>query len=72
MELHATSINEIIQYGFYSLISFIAAYGVTVLASMRTSIDALNIKIAVVIERSDQHDKILEKHDSRLEKLEES
>lgn len=67
MEPH---LNEMVQYGFYALMSLVATYGVSVLASMRGSIDTLNVKIAIVIERSDQHDKILDKHDTRLSKLE--
>lgn len=67
MEPH---LNEMIQYAFYALMSGVATYGVAVLSSMRTSIDTLNVKIAIVIERSDQHDKRLDKHDNRLEKLE--
>lgn len=67
MEPH---LNELIQYGFYGLMSFVATYGVAVLSSMKNSVDTLNVKIAIVIERSDQHDKILEKHDNRINKLE--
>lgn len=72
MDPHLMSLQETIQYVFYGLISFIAAWGVAVLAGMKSSIETLNVKIAIVIERSDQHDKILDKHDSRLSKLEDT
>lgn len=67
MEPH---LNEMIQYGFYGLMSFVATWGVAVLSNMKTSIDTLNIKLAIVIERSDHHDKMLDRHDTRLSKLE--
>jgi hypothetical protein len=60
MEPH---LNDLIQYAFYGLFAFI---GMRVVKS----IDELNVKIAVVVARTDQHDKLFDKHDTRISKLE--
>ena len=61
---------EVIQYGFYALMSLVTSYGVTRLSSLVKSVDTLNVEIAKVIEKSAWHEKELTKHDLRLSKLE--
>lgn len=55
---------------FGSLISLLLGIGMQSLKKMSTSIESLNKKVAVVIERSDQHTRALEKHDDRIRSLE--
>lgn len=55
---------EFAKYIFYGLMGGVASYGVYVLAKIQASIEELNVKVAVVISRSDSHEK-------RLDKLEE-
>lgn len=57
------NLNELIQYGFYAIASFIGAYGVGVLAAMKKSIDALNLQVGILIERTTWHDREIQRLD---------
>jgi len=45
-------------------------YVVKLLASLEKSVEGLNIKIATIIERTSNHEKQIDLHDSRLRRLE--
>jgi hypothetical protein len=63
--------QRFIEWIFYGVISGVAVHGVRVLAKMGESIDSLNAKMAVVLERQDWHGRELEKQDNRITRLEE-
>lgn len=50
---------SIAQALFYTMATAIAGYGVYVLSKLQTSVEELNIKIAVVVEKLDSHEKRL-------------
>jgi len=58
-----------VSWCFYGLIGGCAVYGVAILAKMNESIQDLNVKIAVVIEKTGSHEKRLDKHDDLFENM---
>lgn len=61
--------SEFVNWAFYGVVSGCAVYGVSILAKLNSSIQDLNVKIAVVIERQSGHEKRLDKHDEQIETL---
>ena len=60
---------DFVQWCFYGLMGGSVVYGVTILAHLKNSIDTLNEKIAVVIEKTSWHEKILDRHSAAIEQL---
>jgi hypothetical protein len=59
------------QWAFEGIIAGGIIYGVGILGGLKKSIEELNIKMALVIERMTHHEKAIDKHDERLAKIEE-
>jgi hypothetical protein len=49
----------------------ICLYGVRILSQMKNSIEALNEKVATIIERTDWHTKEIDRLDQRITRIEE-
>lgn len=49
--------NQLIQWIFFGVIGFCFVTSVKILSSLRTSVDALNIKMATIIEKITYHEK---------------
>lgn len=64
--------TDFIQWVFYGVVGGSAVYGVSILSHLKNSIDDLNIKMAKLIEKNDWHEKMIERLEKRVEKLEES
>ena len=60
----------LLQYFFEAAIIVGMGAGVRMLGKLRDSIDALNIKVGTIVEKTRWHDKILDKYDARLTNLE--
>lgn len=61
---------DFMQWGFYSLIAGAIIIGVKLLGELNNSVNGLNTRIAVLIERMAWHDEKLNAHDERLMRLE--
>lgn len=60
---------QFVEWVFYGLISGCFVYGVSILKNLNKSIETLNIQIAVIIEKTSNHEKRLDKHDEQIDKL---
>jgi hypothetical protein len=60
---------EFIQWCFYSFISGCAVYLVSILGGIKTSIERLNVQIAVVINRQETHDDKFRTVEDQINKL---
>ena len=56
--------DQFITWLFYGVMGGVSAFGVYILAKLLTSVEELNVKMAVIIFRTEDHEK-------RLDKLEE-
>lgn len=70
-------IQDLIQTGFYSLLSLCALIGVQMLSGMKKSIEELNVKMAEVLKdqghnqnRFDVIERDLDDHEGRIRSLE--
>lgn len=61
--------NQFVQWVFYGVIGFASVFAVNILSGLRRSIDDLNNKIAVVIEKTVWIEKTLDLHHKEIEKL---
>lgn len=61
--------QEFLRWAFYGGLGWVAYRGVTILDQVKESIQTLNTQIAVVIEKTTQHEKRLDKHDEQIEEL---
>jgi hypothetical protein len=61
---------DFISWGFQGLVSGCVLYGVGQLTQLRKSIEHLNEKLATVIEKTGWHEKELDRHTRRLDRLE--
>lgn len=62
--------DQFVSWAFQASLTGAVIYGVTLLGRMRDSIDELNIKVAVIIERTASHEKTLDFHNDRITKIE--
>lgn len=56
--------SEFVHWAFQALVLALGTWGVSELSSLNKSIQELNVKVAVIIEKNENHER-------RLEKLEE-
>ena len=61
--------SKFVEWGFYSLVGGSVVYGVTILAHLKNSIDLLNEKIAVVIEKTSWHEKLISQSQEDIKSL---
>jgi hypothetical protein len=52
---------QFVQWGFQALLLLLVTWGVSELAGVNRSIQDLNIKMAVMIEKNENHEKRIEK-----------
>lgn len=62
--------QHFVEWCFYGVLGGASVYAVSILGSMKDSIDKLNEKIAVIIEKTQWHEKELERHNYRISNLE--
>lgn len=63
--------NQFIQWAFYGFISFGAYTAVNTLGQLKDSVNELNEKLAVVLEKTAWHEKQIMDHGDRLKTVEE-
>lgn len=61
--------TQFIQWTFYGVIGFSSIFAVSILSSLKNSVNELNSKIAVIIEKTAWHEKWLERHDDEINKI---
>jgi len=61
--------QQFIVWAFYGIVSSCAIYMVRLAGKLQTSIEELNVKIAVVIVRSENQEKTLDIHAKDIEAL---
>lgn len=59
-----------VQWGFYGLLLYFAYDLKNTIKTMGTSVESLNLKIAVVIEQTESHKEKLDEHSERIYNLE--
>jgi hypothetical protein len=57
--------QEFAKWLFYGLMGGVGTYGVYILNQMKDSVEKLNINVAVVIERTENHEKRLDRLENR-------
>jgi hypothetical protein len=57
--------QEFFKWIFYGLMGGVGTYGVYILNQMKDSVEKLNINVAVVIERTENHEKRLDRLENR-------
>jgi chaperonin cofactor prefoldin len=62
--------RKVIEWVFYSLLSFVAWRMMTTLDNLTTSVNFLNTQIAVVIERQSAYENRFEQLENRLDRVE--
>lgn len=58
--------NEFAQWVFYGLIGFAAVYVARTMELLRRSVEKLNVRIAVVIEKTTNHEKRITKIENKF------
>ena len=61
---------EFVDWAFKGIIMYLGKDGIAQFKKLRESVTDLNTKIAVLIEKDMNKEKILDKHDERISKLE--
>lgn len=64
--------GDFAQWAFYGLVGGSVVYGVSILAHLKGSIDLLNEKIAVVIEKTTWHEKMIKQNQDEINDLKKS
>ena len=62
--------SQIVTWVFYAMATVIGGGVLNILRKLTSSVEELNIKMAVLIEKTAYHEKELEKHDNRIGALE--
>jgi hypothetical protein len=63
-------LNQIIEWALGLFIVGSVGTAVRILSRISTSIERLNQKVAVIIEKVTHHDKVLDRYESRLNEIE--
>lgn len=58
--------NEFAQWVFYGLVGFAAVYVARTMELLRRSVEKLNVRIAVVIEKTTNHEKRITKIENKF------
>ena len=61
--------NQLIQWVFFGVVGFAAVFAVNVLQSLKNSVEQLNEKIAIIIEKTVWIEKTLDKHQKEIERI---
>lgn len=61
--------SQFVQWVFYGVIGFASVFAVSVLSGLRRSVDDLNSKIAIIIEKTVWIEKTLDRHQDEIERL---
>lgn len=61
---------QLLSWGFEAAIIGIFGWGVSEVGKIRASVEALNIGVAKVVERTETHGKEIDRHDDRIRQLE--
>lgn len=64
------SVTEVMQAVFLMILSGLGVVATRILARLNDSVNKLNERVAVIVERSEWHDRALEDHGIRLKSLE--
>lgn len=59
-----------VSTAFIAMIGWLGASAISVLKSLKDSVDELNIKVGSIIEKTAWHEKELERHNQRIDRLE--
>lgn len=62
--------SEFLTWGFTGLISGILIYGVKVLQDIKSSVEQLNERMATIIEKTQWHEKEMERLNGRINSIE--
>ena len=62
--------DQFLSWGFTGLISGILIYGVKVLQDIKSSVEELNQRMATIIEKTQWHEKEMERLNSRMSVIE--
>lgn len=62
--------DKFVEWAFYGVIGSSAVYGVSILSRLNASVNSLNIKIAVILEKIANHEEKIDKLDNRVSKVE--
>jgi hypothetical protein len=65
-----SELQQMISWGFQALLLGVAAYAVSTMRSLKNSVDALNLNVAVLISKNEGHEKEFDRVNSRLDRLE--
>jgi hypothetical protein len=60
---------QFVQWAFYGLITIIAMYTARSIKKLVSSVELLNKNVAVIIEKTKWHEKIIDKHDREIDAL---
>lgn len=58
--------NSFVQWAFYGIIGGCAIYICNIITGMKTSIDTLNTNVGVLLERTGNHEKRIDKLEDKL------
>jgi hypothetical protein len=61
--------QDLITYGFYGMITLIGGFIAQSINKIKESIESLSSHVAVLIARTDRHDKDIERLDGRIERF---
>lgn len=62
---------EFVSYVFYGILGSSAVLSVNILTRLSRAVEDLNVKLAVLIEKTAGHEKWLEKHDVEISNIKE-
>jgi hypothetical protein len=62
--------QSFVQWGFYAICTGALAYGVSILNKLRESVEQLNGNMVRLLEKTEWHEKELERLDGRIAQLE--
>lgn len=58
--------NSFVQWLFYGVVGGCAIYGCNIIAGMKNSIDTLNNNVGILLERTSNHEKRLDKLEDKI------
>lgn len=61
--------SQFVTWCFYGVVGFAALFAVNILSGLRRSVDDLNNKIAIIIEKTIWIEKTLDRHQDEIERL---